>query len=49
MGEQDIKSCTAFEGSRRIASGNLVAVAKEVKEAIDIAIVHPEMADGSPG
>lgn len=35
MGEQDIKNCTAFEGSRRIASGNLVAVAKEVKKAID--------------
>ncbi len=35
MDEQDIKSCTAFEGSRCIASGNLVKVAKEVKEIID--------------
>jgi uncharacterized protein len=35
MDEQDIKSCTAFEGSRCIASGNLGEVAKKVKEIID--------------
>jgi hypothetical protein len=35
MDEQAIKSCTAFEGSRCIASGSLVEVAKKVKEIID--------------
>jgi uncharacterized protein len=34
MDEQDTR-CTAFEGSRRIASGNLVGVAGEVKTIID--------------
>jgi hypothetical protein len=35
MDEQAIKSCTAFEGSRCIASGSLVEVAKKVKVIID--------------
>lgn len=35
MGEPDIKTCTAFKNSRRIASGNLLEVAKKVKEIID--------------
>ena len=35
MDEQDLKSCTAFEGNRCIASGNLLEVAKKVKEVID--------------
>ena len=35
MDEQDIQRCTAFEGSRCIASGDLVQVAKKVKEFID--------------
>ncbi len=33
--EQNITRCTAFEGSRCIASGNLVEVAGKVKEIID--------------
>jgi uncharacterized protein len=35
MDPQEIKSCTAFEGSRCIASGNLVQVAKRAKAIID--------------
>jgi uncharacterized protein len=35
MNEQDTKRCTAFEGSRRIASGELEQVVVKVKEAID--------------
>jgi uncharacterized protein len=35
MDEQDIQRSTAFEGSRCIASGDLVQVAKKVKEFID--------------
>jgi hypothetical protein len=35
MDEQDLKRCTAFEGSRSIASGNLLEVARRVKEVID--------------
>ena len=35
MDEQDIQQCTAFEGSRCIASGDLVQVAEKVKEFID--------------
>lgn len=35
MDEQAMQSCTAFEGSRCIASGNLVDVARMVKEVID--------------
>lgn len=35
MNEQDRKCCTAFEGSRCIASGELVRVARKVKEVID--------------
>ncbi len=35
MDEQGLESCTAFEGNRCIASGNLVAVAQKVKEIID--------------
>jgi hypothetical protein len=35
MDRQDIKSCTAFEGNRCIASGNLVQVAKKAKAIID--------------
>ncbi|MFZ1987223.1 MAG: DUF2239 family protein [Desulfatitalea sp.] len=35
MDENNIKGCTAFEGNRCVASGNLVAVAKEVKAIID--------------
>jgi len=34
MDEQDIKSCTAFENNRCIASGNLLKVAEKVKEII---------------
>jgi len=35
MDKQDIQLCTAFEGSRCIASGKLAAVAKKVKDIID--------------
>jgi hypothetical protein len=35
MDEPGLKSCTAFEGDRCIASGNLLYVAKKVKETID--------------
>jgi hypothetical protein len=35
MDKPDIKSCTAFDGSRCIASGNLVEVIKKIKETID--------------
>jgi hypothetical protein len=35
MDEQDLKSCTAFNGNHRIASGNLLKVARKVKEIID--------------
>lgn len=35
MGEQNLKSCTAFKGNQRVASGDLLKVAKKVKEIID--------------
>ncbi len=35
MSEQDRKYCTAFEGSRCIASGELTHVARKVKESLD--------------
>lgn len=35
MGEQNPKSCTAFKGHQRVASGNLLKVARKVKESID--------------
>lgn len=35
MDEQNPKRCTAFEGSRRIASGDLAEVVVKVKEVID--------------
>ena len=35
MDDQDLKRCTAFEGSRRIASGDLAQVVVKVKEVID--------------
>ena len=35
MGEQTLKTCTAFKGTRRVASGNLLKVAGNVKEIID--------------
>ena len=35
MGEQNLKSCTAFNGNQRVASGNLLKVARKVKEIID--------------
>ena len=35
MNEQETISCTAFKSNRCIASGNLVEVAKKVKETID--------------
>jgi uncharacterized protein len=35
MDEQDTKHCIAFEGSRRIASGDLQQVVVKVKEVID--------------
>jgi uncharacterized protein len=35
MDEQDKKSCTAFKGNHRIASGNRLKVARKVKEIID--------------
>jgi hypothetical protein len=35
MGEHNLKSCTAFNGNQRVASGNLLKVARKVKEIID--------------
>jgi uncharacterized protein len=35
MGEQNVRSCTAFKGNQRVASGNLLNVARKVKEIID--------------
>jgi len=35
MGEQNPKSCTAFKGNQRVASGNLLKVARKVKEIMD--------------
>jgi uncharacterized protein len=35
MNRQDLQYCTAFEGSRLIASGDLAEVVKRAKEAID--------------
>ncbi len=35
MDEQNLKSCTAFEGNQRVASGKLSKVARKVKEIID--------------
>jgi hypothetical protein len=35
MDEQDLKSFIAFKGSHRVASGNLLKVARKVKEIID--------------
>lgn len=35
MGEHKIKSCTAFKGNQRVASGNLLMVARKMKEIID--------------
>ncbi|MBN1382601.1 MAG: DUF2239 family protein [Deltaproteobacteria bacterium] len=35
MGEHNRKSCTAFKGDRRVASGNLLKVAGTVKEILD--------------
>ncbi|MBN2420559.1 MAG: DUF2239 family protein [Deltaproteobacteria bacterium] len=35
MGEQNLKSCTAFKGDQRVASGNLLKVARKVKKIID--------------
>lgn len=35
MKDQDIKSCTAFEGSEEIASGTLHHVAEQVKRVLD--------------
>lgn len=35
MDEQNLKSCTAFKGNQRVASGNLLKVARKVKEIID--------------
>ena len=35
MDEQDLRRCTAFEGDRCIASGDLVQVVKKAKELID--------------
>jgi hypothetical protein len=35
MGEQNLKSCTAFKSNQRVASGDLLKVAKKVKEIID--------------
>lgn len=35
MGEHNLKSCTAFKGNQRVASGNLLKVAKTVKEILD--------------
>lgn len=36
MGEQNLIDCTAFNGNQLIASGNLLKVARKVKEIIDI-------------
>jgi hypothetical protein len=35
MDEQNLKSCTAFNGNQRVASGNLLKVARKVKKIID--------------
>jgi uncharacterized protein len=35
MDEQNLKSCTAFKGNQRVASGELFKVARKVKEIID--------------
>jgi uncharacterized protein len=35
MGEQNLNSCTAFNGNQRVASGSLLKVAEKVKEVID--------------
>lgn len=35
MGEPNIKTCTAFKGDKRVASGRLSKVAKKVKEILD--------------
>ena len=35
MGEQNVKSCIAFKGNQRVASGNLLKVAGRMKEIID--------------
>ena len=35
MGEQNLKSCTAFKGNQCVSSGNLLKVARKVKEIID--------------
>ncbi len=35
MGEQNIKTCTAFKDDKRVASGRLSKVAKKVKEILD--------------
>ena len=35
MNGKNLKSCTAFEGNQRVASGNLLKVAGKVKEIID--------------
>ena len=35
MGEQKLKGCTAFKGNQLVASGNLLEVARKVKEIID--------------
>ena len=35
MGEHNLKSCTAFKSKQRVASGNLLKVARTVKEIID--------------
>jgi len=35
MDKKDARSCIAFEGSRRIASGDIATVAKTVKECMD--------------
>jgi uncharacterized protein len=35
MDKQDLQHCTAFEGNRRIASGDLAGVVKKAKEVID--------------
>ena len=35
MGEQKPKSCTAFKGNRRVASGDLLIVVSKVKKIID--------------
>ena len=35
MGEHNLKRCTAFKGNQRVASGDLLKVARKVKEIID--------------